>query len=275
MDPATEDGLIDLFLLCIALQLLLFFDPRYYASAKRGALIPADEQAEREQSLVYFSNFEDTFCQQNRLKIDGKLVDPRIGLFDPYLVQTCVAIVQYKELMNEFDDGFDHTHLLEAVRQHLKSYRPHLLAAFTSDFEKEIEDLPYLRSFSWGGPHFSVVPNPASEGEARSKAPSTGRNHGDGQDDGNGDDPMDGTTSGQPPTNSKAGDSSGAPGSGGNGDENDGNAMETEGNGGRRRTFIPDPSVSLIYRAPSQAWLAEAISWRRYAARILTSYCLY
>jgi hypothetical protein len=162
MDPTTEDGLLDLTLLNIILELILFFDPQYHDD---DTSVPQDELAERQNILQVIANFQALFCQQQQLVIDDELLNPRVVLFDPYFLRICVAVIRYKEIMAEFDESFTHESLLTAVSSHITTYRPHLLDAFLSDVKKDDEKLPYLRTFNWTGSHFKVVEYLSPSGE--------------------------------------------------------------------------------------------------------------
>jgi hypothetical protein len=158
MDPSTEEGLIDLTLLSNLLTLLLFLNPRHYAAEEKDQ-VPAMELVERQHLISTFLQFQTTFTKHQRLEIDGRLHAPQSAFFDPFFIQICITLCKYREIMHEFarEEGVTIEELTHAIGQHIHDNHPSLYDAFLADLEKPTGDLPYMKSFSWTGPSFTVV----------------------------------------------------------------------------------------------------------------------
>jgi hypothetical protein len=151
MDPQTTDGLLDLVTLGNLIEFLPYLDRRCYSN-----VIPPSKDAETEHARLAFTNFKSLFCANQHLIIDTRKVDPMTTVFDTSLLRFAVNLVSYKK-NRLFDDGITPLELSSKIMEHLSQFHPQLHSRFACDIRRPQEELPYLRTFDWTGPHFMVA----------------------------------------------------------------------------------------------------------------------
>src|SRR5438046_9420117 len=89
--------------------------------------------------------------------MDGQYLHPKVGLFDPLLLQLLVTIIKYKKRIGDtFDDCISVQYLLHGFQDYLQHHYPHLHPLLLLELAKEYKEIPYLEEFKWSKP-FKVV----------------------------------------------------------------------------------------------------------------------
>ena len=158
IDPTTTEGLLDLAALGNVLELCWVYDIREYDSAgQEKSGVPQVEVAQRDAIWKKYHNFQKTFSQRKRLKMDGLLVDPMTEFFDLSILHLAVTICKYKAMEPNANGHFSVGQLWRQVRDHISRHHPKLLPVFALEVKKPVEELAYCKTFEWSGPDFVVV----------------------------------------------------------------------------------------------------------------------
>ena len=84
-----------------------------------------------------------------------------------------ISIVKYKELMDDDNsDAFTSSDLRRSITQHIQKHHRSLLMDFERELRQPAECLPFLRTFNWSGPSFTIGDGPVEGDDVDEEIPS-------------------------------------------------------------------------------------------------------
>lgn len=155
MDLRSVDGLLGVVTLGNLLEFLSYLDSRYHTGN-----MPQAEQAEADCTRLAFTRFKGLFCASQHLIVGTRKADPMTELFDLSTLRFAVTLVKYKEKKAALNNSFTPLQLKQCITKHISEFHPRLLPRFEHDVQSCSVDLPYLRSFDWIGPKFTIAEGP-------------------------------------------------------------------------------------------------------------------
>jgi hypothetical protein len=155
LDIMSRQGLLDATYLGTFMELSTFLIGRFYSGQATS-----EEIAEFTETTSMWLRFKRQFSIFQRLvKDDGSQCRPDVALFSPVFLHLSVAIIRYKEDMDNVDNSFTLQQLRKGISGCIKHFYPDLVAPFAALLANKAAS----PSLAWDAPSFRVVDYAASD----------------------------------------------------------------------------------------------------------------